>query len=235
MITYEGLLNHITDIQALLGLTFQTPEYLVRAFVHASYLNEHKELDLQANERLEFLGDAVLGLFVTEYLFLNFPERSEGELSALKSQVISAASCQKYIEKLGLAGFLLVGRGELVGGGFRSPSMLADLFEALLGAIYLDAGYHKAKSFFYTHCRALMDAMIQSPPQNYKTALQELAQKMHEPLPRYEVLEEKGRSHQKEFVIGVFIGEKCIGCGTGSNKREAEQIAAQEAYRKLDI
>lgn len=233
MTPYDELQQNISLIEKIIGYTFSDKEILLSAFIHSSFLNEYKALPVKHNERLEFLGDSVLNLLIAEFLFRNFPERPEGDLSSLRSSIVSAQSCTEFIQSLGIENFLLVGRGEQLSGRLRKTSILADLFEALLGAIYLDGGFDQVRHFFFTHLSSSLDSMLQKPQLNFKAELQELVQKTRKLIPQYEVIEETGPDHQKQFKIGVFIEETLIGSGIGTSKKEAEQLAAKEALNHL--
>lgn len=230
---YAHLEKNLTLIEKSLGITFSNRSHLIRAFVHSSFINEYKELSLKHNERLEFLGDSVLNLIITEYLFKNFPDISEGELSSLRSQIVSAPSCTEFVKKLDVKQYVLVGRGEQLNATRSKTSILADLFEAILGAIYLDGGLESARKFFLGHFEEMVQLMIQKPPENFKALLQERLQKAKRQIPRYEVLGEIGPDHEKLFKVGVYINNELIGEGIGTSKKEAEQLAAKAALVTL--
>ncbi len=230
---YTQLEKSLQSIEKSIGYHFTDQSKLIRAFVHSSFINEYKEQALRHNERLEFLGDSVLNLIVTEYLFCNFPDVTEGELSTLRSHIVSASSCIKFIQKLKIEQHLLVGRGEQLNAGRGKTSIMADLFEAILGAIYLDGGLEKTRSFFFAHFADMLHAMLQKPQANFKALLQEQLQKSKRQIPQYLVLEESGPDHEKLFKIGVYLNEELIGEGSGTSKKEAEQLAASDALMKL--
>ncbi len=230
---FQELFSHIPEIEARLGLTFLEPELLIRAFVHRSFLNENKEVDCLDNERLEFLGDSVLNFLVAEYLYHSLPHEPEGRLSSIRANSVSSTACTRYFDQLKLHEFMLIGRGEEIqaGRGGRS-SIVADMFEALLGSIFLDGGIEKAKAFFMNHFKKELDLACEKPDQNWKALLQEFTQKNYQKIPHYKVLEESGPDHEREFTIGVTIDADCIATGIGPNKKEAERNAAKAA---LDI
>lgn len=207
---------------------------LARAFVHRSFLNENRENPCKDNERLEFLGDSVLNLIVAEYLFQKLPDVSEGKLSSLRSHAVSSHACTSYFERLNLYEFMLVGRGEELqaGRGGRS-SIVADMFEALLGAVYLDGGLDSARLFFLRHFTDALDAMCLRPEQNWKALLQEYTQKNLQKMPQYRLICETGPDHERSFEVGVFLDDDCIGKGMGATKKEAERVAAKAALEKL--
>ena len=202
--------------------------------MHSSFLNEHKDIGCLDNERLEFLGDSVLNFIVAEYLHQNLPNEAEGKLSSLRAHAVSSTACTRYFEQLNLQEFMLVGRGEELqaGRGGRS-SIMADMFEALLGAIYLDGGLDKTRAFFMRHFQGALDESCQRPEQNWKALLQEFTQKTWQKIPFYKVMQESGPDHEREFTVGVFVETDCIATGTGHNKKEAERLAAQKALESL--
>jgi ribonuclease III len=224
-----SLEKNIAIIEDRLRLRFAKKEILISAFIHRSYANENKDLQYLHNERLEFLGDAVLSLIVAEFLYRTLPETPEGELSTLRAMAVSASSCLQYIEKLGLETFILMGKGEQIHGGKGRTTILADLFEAILGAVYLEFGLDEARSFFLRYFAVHLEALIKNPQHNYKALLQEYLQKHMKIMPQYAVLEESGPDHDKHFVIGVYRGDALIGKGSGQSKKEAEQNAAKIA------
>ena len=225
----QPLLSYIPEIEKKLGYNFNDPSLLARAFVHRSFLNENKTFPCEDNERLEFLGDSVLNLVIAEYLFRNIPHMTEGSLSALRAHVVSSHSCIVFIEKLNISEFILVGKGEKMQAGRGRSTILADVFEAILGAIYLDAGLDKTRLFFFHHFEALITDMCLRPKENWKALLQEQIQKTLHLVPQYHVLEESGPDHSRQFLVGVFIGDKQMGTVTGKTKKEAEQEAAKTA------
>lgn len=227
------LADHISEIEKNLGYKFQDQSLLARAFVHRSFINEHKASHCQDNERLEFLGDSVLNLIVAEYLFRSLPEVTEGELSSLRAHVVSSHSCIAFIEKLNVSQFVLVSKGEKMQTGRGRSTILADVFEAILGAIYLDRGLEETRSFFHRHFESMITDMCLRPKENWKALLQEMVQKNLHLVPHYEVLEESGPDHNRQFLIGVYVGERQMGTGTGKTKKEAEQEAAKTALSLL--
>lgn len=231
---FQELFARIRDIEARLAYTFSDSALLLRAFVHRSFINENKEANCQDNERLEFLGDSVLNFLVAEHLYKTLPHETEGTLSSLRAHAVSSHACARYFEQLKLQEFMLIGRGEEIqaGKGGRS-SIVADMFEALLGAIYLDGGMDKARTFFMGHFQQALEESCQKPEQNYKALLQEFTQKTWQKIPLYRVLQEEGPDHERHFTVGVFLEADCIAEGTGQNKKEAERHAARQALEKL--
>jgi ribonuclease-3 len=221
-------------LEAKLGHTFYDKDLLLTAFLHRSYLNEHKEIILNHNERLEFLGDTVLGLIASELLYLRFPHYKEGDLSFLRSRLVDANSCVAYLKTLDLDAYILLGKGERMNDGRGRDSILADLFEALIGAIYLDGGYEPSKRFFLDHFTSEIEAIIETPVSNYKALLQDYAQKNFQQQPLYQVLKEEGPDHSKLFEVAVLVNDQILGIGTGSSKKEAQQEAARSAVEKID-
>jgi ribonuclease-3 len=235
MLEIEKLSFDIPEIEKLVGYTFDNPDYLFLAFTHSSYVNENQEVTQTSNERLEFLGDAVLGLIVADYLYKTLPSNSEGDLSQLRSHLIESASCAKYIHKLQLETYLLMGKGEKKNFVCQpNTSISADLFEALVGAIYLDGGIEAARSFVFSHFKDEIDQILKHPIRNWKAELQDYTQKKYQKIPIYKVTEEVGPDHNKTFQISVFIDDMILGSGYGSSKKSAQQAAACEALEKLN-
>ncbi len=231
---FQELFSQVPAIQERLAYTFTQPELLIRAFIHSSFLNEHRDTVFLDNERLEFLGDSILNFLVAEYLYKNLPDVTEGKLSSLRAHAVSSTACARYFDELHLQEFMLVGRGEVLqaGRGARS-SIIADMFEALLGAIYLDGGLDQARKFLLTHFEHDLKDVLNSPEQNYKALLQEFTQKSWQKIPSYRVMQESGPDHDRQFCVGVFIEHECIGQGLGHNKKEAERLAAKQALDTL--
>ncbi len=228
--------NVYVKLEEKLGYTFKNKELLKHALIHRSYGNEHWEYKKINNERLELLGDAVLDLVVTEYLYKNFTKSSEGDLAKLKSMVVSEPVLAKISRELGIGKYLLLSKGEELTGGRDRSSILGDVFEAVLGAIYLDSDFLVAKSY----ATKLLEYQINHIEENeelidFKTILQEYSQKNHKVTPVYEVVKETGPDHRKNFEISVSINEETVGKGNGRNKKSAEQSAAKNACRKLGV
>jgi ribonuclease-3 len=224
----------LSTIESRLKMEFLNADLLLLAFVHRSYWNENQESVKEHNERLEFLGDSVLGLIVAEYLYTHLPLVPEGGLSDLRARLVDAPACMSYVHKLEIEEFILLGKGEKTNVGKGRESILADLFEALMGAIYLDGGYARAKSFFLETFKIEIEQMLQEPSKNWKAELQDYAQKKTGEPPQYEVLEESGPAHQKQFKIGVYIVKKLVGTGVGGSKKEAQTDAARNALEKME-
>lgn len=232
MNAFEHLKENLKFIEDKIGYSFENKELLVLAFTHRSFINEYREEQLQHNERLEFLGDSVLGLIVADFLYHRLPSYPEGKLSQLRSRIVDANSCSQYLLKLKLSEYILLGRGESMSEGRAKQSILSDVFEALLGAIYLDGHMSTAKSFLLMHFEEDFEATIGKPSRNYKAELQDFSQKKFQKPPIYKVIEEAGPDHAKVFHVMVYINEEEAGLGIGTSKKEAEQRAASVALEK---
>lgn len=229
------LKKNLSTIEESLGYIFENKELLLLSFTHRSFANESKGFISHHNERLEFLGDSVLGLAIADYLYHRLPSHPEGPLSQLRSRLVDAASCAHYLQKLGLGRYILLGRGERMSEGSVKGSILADTFEALVAALYLDGGMGVAKSFLLCQFEQELEHVIGSPPRNYKAELQDYSQKCFQSAPVYKVIDEVGPDHAKVFHVIVFVNDKEAGLGLGASKKEAEQIAAFKALSKIGI
>jgi ribonuclease-3 len=228
----EKLKTHLEAIEEKLGYVFDDKDFLILSLVHRSFINEYREGPLEHNERLEFLGDSVLGLVVADYLYHRLPAHPEGQLSQLRSRLVDANSCAQFLQKLDLSAHILLGKGETLTEGRTKTSIQADVFEALLGAIYLDGGLGVTKSFLLFHFETEFEAAIGSPPRNYKAELQDFSQRQFQKPPHYKVVDETGPDHSKIFHVMVLIDDKEAGVGMGASKKEAEQRAAFDALSK---
>lgn len=218
------------DLEKLLKLKFKDKDLVKTAFVHRSYLNEHPGEQVSHNERLEFLGDSILGFIVSEYLFSRFPDSSEGDLTNFRSALVNAKSLAEVGAKIGLGEHLLLSKGEEATGGRNRQYLLANTFEAFLGVIYLDLGLPPARKFVEDHLLPNIDQIIdQKLYKDFKSLLQEQAQEKLSITPTYKVLEEKGPDHAKVFRMGVYLNDKLISEGVGASKQKAEQDAAEKA------
>ncbi len=214
-----------------LGLEPKNLKIFKQAFVHRSYLNESPFKE--SNERLEFLGDAVLELLATEYLYRNLPNK-EGDLSAIRAASVRTSTLAVVSQKIGLNNFLLLSKGEEQTGGRKKEGILADLFEAFLGAVYLDQGFEKAEEIFKKFLLPYLKDIIKNKKYiDPKTYLQEITQERWRALPKYKLVEEKGPDHSKTFVIEVYVGENFMGKGEGPSKQRAEEEAARNALHNL--
>jgi ribonuclease III len=216
-------------LQDALGVKFDDPGLLETALVHRSYMNEHRKTVHVHNERLEFLGDAVLELVVTEFLYLNYSD-PEGILTNWRSALVKTESLSETAAKLELNKYVKLSRGEARGSERARQQILANALEAVIGAIYLDRGYETAKSFIGQHINSKLPAIIKSGTwQDAKTKLQEMMQEKEGLTPTYKVLSEEGPDHNKMFTVGVYVGKKLRGKGSGTSKQEAQQAAAEKA------
>lgn len=219
-------------LQKKIRIKFKNPELLSQAFVHKSYLNEHKGEVRADNERLEFLGDAVLELVTTEFLFSKFKESEEGQLTSFRSALVKGKHLAEVSKKLELGNYLLLSRGEEKSGGSEKSYLLANTLEALIGAIYLDKGFKSAHKFISRHILAGLGEILKKGLHvDAKSHLQEMAQEKKGLTPSYKVLKEEGPDHNKVFEVGAYLGEELIGKGHGSSKQKAEQSAAQNALK----
>ena len=222
----------IKDLEEAIGYRFKNITLLQNALTHSSYANERWHNSLLSNERLEFLGDSILGMVVAEYLYKQFPDRPEGELTKMRADMVCESSLAAIAETIGLGKHLLLGHGEDRLGGRNRASILADAVESVIAASYLDGGMVAAEGFIR---RFVLTNVPVKRMQNtdYKTALQELVQqKKHQNL-SYVLTGESGPDHDKVFCVDVLLNEKCVGTGTGSSKKRAEQAAAQSALKAL--
>jgi ribonuclease-3 len=216
-----------------IGFSFKNKDLLTQAFIHRSYLNENRTITLPHNERLEFLGDAVLELVVTDYLFRKFPDKNEGEMTAYRAALVNTNTLSAISEKLGVNDFILLSKGESKDTGRARQYILANTFEAIVGALYLDQGYEVAQEFVGDSLFHLTDDVVSKKLwQDAKSHFQEMAQDVDGVTPNYETLRESGPDHDKQFVVGVFIGKNLIAEGEGKSKQEAEQEAAKNGLKK---
>lgn len=222
-------MKDFSKLEKALKLKFKDKNLLTQAFVHRSYLNEHPNFKLNHNERLEFLGDAVLELVVTEHLFRKY-ERPEGDMTNWRAAIVNTQSLSESAEQLGFKEYLLLSQGEKRGSEKARQYILADAFEAFLGALYLDQGLKAAKDFIETHLISKLPLILkQGLYVDAKSRFQEKAQEKVKVTPIYEVLKEWGPDHNKHFLMGVFLDQELAGEGQGSSKREAEEQAARKA------
>ncbi|MBL7158922.1 ribonuclease III [Candidatus Microgenomates bacterium] len=223
----------LNDFKKKLNLSFKEKKLIDQAFVHRSYLNETK-VSLSSNERLEFLGDAVLEFLISSFLYQNFPNKREGELTNLRAAIVCTKTLSEIAKQLGLGELLKLSKGEEKEGGRENPSILADTFEALLGAIYIDGDISQAKDFlekaFYPYIQEIISKKNLKDP---KSLFQEMIQEKIKTSPDYQVLEEKGPDHSKKFKVGVFVDKQLYGTGTGKSKQKAEEVAAKTAIEKI--
>ncbi len=226
---FEDQVN-VPKLEKLLGYTFIDKAHLVSAMTHRSYLNENRDAMQDHNERLEFLGDAVLELVVTDFLFKKYPQKPEGELTAIRAAIVNTVSLADASTKLAVNDFLLMSKGESKDTGRARQYILANVFEALVGALYLDQGYDASAAFIAEHLFAKTDNIVEKRLwQDAKSRFQELAQEHHNQTPTYQTLTQEGPDHDRVFTVGVFIGKDKVAEGKGRAKQEAEQQAAEAA------
>lgn len=232
----ENLENLVQEFEKKFRIEFEDKSLIITALKHRSYLNVTNEERVASNERLEFLGDAVLDLVTTHYLYQKFPKRTEGQLSKLKSILVSKPVLAEIAQNLSLGKLLLLNRGEEKTGGRQRQSILADTMESIIGAIYLDKGLETAREFIHTNLLRNFKSIVQQELyRNYKSLLLEYAQSRVGKLPEYRLLKETGPDHDKEFLIGVYLNGELVGEGQGKSKKKAEQIAARVALKKLGV
>lgn len=223
------------ELEKKLNYTFRDPGLLGEALSHSSYANEHRSAGLRSNERLEFLGDSVLGFVTAEFLFLQHPDLPEGDLTRIRAALVCEQSLYEVARKLDLGRCLKLGRGEEAGGGRERTSILADATEAVFAAVYLDGGIGAASTLIH---RVLLDAekeeVVEERRRDYKTALQELVQRQADQVLTYRMIGEEGPDHDKTFLAEVLLNGTQVGTGSGHSKKEAEQSAAKAALRKLE-
>lgn len=220
----------LEKLQKILKVVFTNKEILLSAITHRSYLNEHREATWDHNERLEFLGDAVLELVVTDFLFAKYPEKPEGELTAVRAALVNTVSLSAASEQLGVNDFLLMSKGEAKDIGRARQYILANAFEACIGAIYIDQGYDAAKGFIAERLFPKTEEIVrQRLWQDAKSRFQELSQEHASVTPTYETVGQSGPDHDRVFTVGVFLRREKIAEGIGRSKQEAEQQAAERA------
>jgi len=225
---FHEAMNDFSLLEKKTGLKFKNKDLLTQAFVHRSYLNENPEFELDQNERLEFLGDAVLELIITEFLYKEYPEKAEGELTNWRAALVNSKMLTSVAEELGLNDFLLLSRGENKELGKARQYILANTFEALIGAIYLDLGYDESDKFIKKYLLKKLPEIIQN--KSYKDAksyFQERAQDVDGITPVYKVIKEWGPDHKKKFTVGVYLKDQLIAEGEGYSKQEAEDESAK--------
>ena len=220
------------SFESKIGVTFKNQQLLETAFTHRSYLNENRADGREHNERLEFLGDAVLELVVTEFLYKKYPEKPEGELTALRAALVNTVSIADAAAKLGMNEYLLLSRGEAKDTGRARGIILANAFEAVIGAIYLDQGYKPAYDFIDAQLFHKTDEVVEKKLwQDAKSKLQEIAQERLAVTPTYELVNQTGPDHDKIFVVAAYLGREKTALGEGRSKQEAEQQAAENALK----
>ncbi|MGY3765548.1 ribonuclease III [Vagococcus vulneris] len=216
------------------GVVFKNIDLLTQAFTHSSYVNEHRHLELNDNERLEFLGDAVLEVIVSDYLFKHFTELPEGKLTKLRATIVKEDSLAQFAKDCQFDRFIRLGKGEESSNGRKRSSLLCDLFEAFLGALYLDQGTDKVSEFIYQVVIPKVESGAFSHEMDYKTVLQEVLQKNGDILIEYVLVNEEGPAHERTFYVEVSAGGQVLGTGSGKSKKNAEQKAAEVALTALE-
>lgn len=225
--------NDFTELLKLLDVRFKNPKLLQQAFLHRSYLNEVK-IDMQSNERLEFLGDSVLSLVISYYLYTLRPADSEGELTNLRAHLVKTKSLAEAAGKLELGKYLSLSKGEEISGGRTNPQLLANTYEAFLGSLFLDQGLEVVKKVIDKTLLPLFERELKmGPPKDAKSLLQELVQQDLKQSPQYKILQTHGPDHAKQFTVAVYIGGREKGRGKGASKQIAEEEAAKQALQVL--
>ncbi|MGL4523219.1 MAG: ribonuclease III [Bacilli bacterium] len=225
--------DRFREFQQRIGQSFENEQLLQQAFTHSSYVNEHRNAAQKDNERLEFLGDAVLELTISQYLFHRFPEMSEGELTKMRAGIVCEPSLVTIANELSFGKLVLLGKGEEMTGGRNRPALLADAFESFIGALYLDQGTDAVVIFLEQYVYPKIDAGAFSHMMDYKSELQEFTQKDGSGSVEYRIVSEVGPAHNRQFIMEVYVnGTKC-GTGQGKSKKEAEQHAASQALAQL--
>lgn len=227
--------DNSNNLEQKLRINFKDKELLKKALIHRSYLNENKNLNLMSYEKLEFLGDSVLSLITSVYLYNEYPLFKEGDYTEIKSSIVKTDSLAEAAEELNLGNYLYLSKGEELSAGRKNKNILADTFEALIGGIFLDQGFTKAYRFVNKYLfKDRLDKIISEKLyQSAKSKLQELIQSKYKRVPQYKVLEEKGPEHKRTFKIGIFLKNEKVAEAEGFSKKSAEEEAAKKALRKL--
>jgi ribonuclease-3 len=226
--------KYIQEVEKGIGYIFREKELLREALTHKSFYHENREKASFYNERLEFLGDSVIGLIVVEHLYLLKEKHSESVLAKMKSYLVCESVLADIASSLQLSRYLLLGKGEEATGGRGKKSILADAFEAVIGALYLDAGFEKAREIVGSFFRDRIQCAIESGEfYDFKTELQERTQFLHGILPEYRVIRQQGEEHQRIFTVAVYLDGKRLGVASGRKKKEAEALAAQKALQRI--
>lgn len=231
----ESFEESLAELEKKIGYVFKNRQNLILALTHSSYANENKGDKLMSNERLEFLGDAVLNVIISENIYREHSNLTEGEMTKARANIVCETSLAKCAGDIEIGKYLLLGKGEELTGGRKRISILSDAFEALIGSIYLDGGIAEARKFIHDKMKSLIDDSIKGIIfMDYKTQLQELVQKKGDQKISYEIIDEKGPDHNKTFVVQVKISDKAMGTGKGKSKKEAEQNAAKCALEQVE-
>lgn len=228
--------ERISQLEELLekaNLKLAKMDLLNAALIHPSYVYEKGSRHGGHNQRLEFLGDAVVGLIIGDYLYQRFPDKTEGELTKMRAAVVCESSLAKAAQRLGIGRYLLMGKGEKIGGGAQRPSNLADAWEAVIGALYLELGLEEIREFTLSYLKPEIEMVVIGNYGDYKTQFQEFIQQNPNNSVEYKIISESGPDHEKIFVSGIFLNGTLISQGSGRTKKEAEQNAAQQALMKM--
>jgi ribonuclease-3 len=226
-------MNEWEELQESVGFDFKNIELLQNAFTHSSYVNEHRHENLKDNERLEFLGDAVLELTVSDYLFNKYPDMAEGQMTKMRAAIVCEPSLVEFAEMVHFSKYIRLGKGEEKAGGRTRPALLADVFESFIGALYLDNGIQAVIRFLERLVFPKIDTGIYMQTVDFKTQLQEIVQRDRDVLIQYDILGETGPAHNKAFEAQVVVNGQVLGKGTGRTKKQAEQNAAEYAIRQV--
>jgi len=219
-------------LEEKIGYTFKDQSLLKTALTHSSYANESRDKRVECNERVEFLGDSVLSLVTSDYIYRQYRQTPEGELTKIRATVVCEQALFEVATNLGINSYLLLGKGEEAGGGRNRPSILADAMESIIGAIYLDGGFDAAQKFVLTFLKPKIALAAKGKTfRDYKTMLQEIVQKSKEEVLSYHLVSESGPDHDKHFVVEVHLNSNVFSTGEGRSKKEAEQMAAKSALR----
>ncbi|HOM02611.1 MAG TPA: ribonuclease III [Acetivibrio sp.] len=235
MFNLDGFMGRIKELEGVIGYCFEDKMKLVLALTHSSYANECRDDRISSNERLEFLGDTVLNMVVSEYIFTNCSYLAEGEMTKFRANVVCERTLAECAQNISIGKYLLLGKGEENTGGRSRVSILSDAVEALIGAIYIDGGLESARAFILNQLGKTIEESIRGTIfMDYKTQLQEIIQRTNEHKISYEIIEEKGPDHSKVFVAQVKVDEKVVGIGEGRSKKEAEQMAAKSSLKNIN-
>ncbi len=227
-------MKDFSKLEELINIKFKNIDLLRQAVVHRSYLNEHPEFNLPHNERIEFLGDAVLEIIITEYLYINYPETPEGDLTNWRASLVNSKMLSLVADEIKLEKYLYLSKGEAKDKNTKARQyILANAVEALIGAIYLDQGIKKAGEFVHTYMLSKLDNILENKLyMDPKSKFQEISQEKVKTTPHYKVLAESGPDHNKIFEVGLYLGEELVSRGTGSSKQEAQVDAAEKGIKK---
>ena len=235
MQSIQSLKDKIFEIEKKIETSFENPKLLLCVFVHPSYINENRSPKIESYERLEFLGDSVLNILVSQWLYATFPAAPEGELSWMRASLVDGRSCVTYLRFIEIETYILTSKGEENNRGKGRETIFSDVFEALLGAIYVDGGMGKVNCFFQKKILGMLEEKVKTLSKNPKMVLQSYLQKLDQSIPTYSVISEEGPEHEKRFVIRVSHGDRVLGKGSGFSKKEAQVEAAKHALKQLGL